>query len=81
MKCAFAAILYAALAHGHSAADSMGRAQAALVAAKMTMGEGPRMFARLASDPTQVRVVSTPRQAPDPSPAPANDEDSELRAA
>ena len=80
VKCAFAAILYAALAHGHSAAEAMERAQAALVAAKMTMGEGPRLFARLASDPTQVHVVSKPRQTPDPSPAPA-DGDTELRAA
>ena len=80
VKCAFAAILYAALAHGLSAADAMERAGTALVAAKMTMGEGPRMFARLASDPTQVHVVAKPRRAPDPPPAPADD-DTELRAA
>ena len=82
VKCAFAAILYAGLAHGLSAADAMDRAQAALVAAKMTMGEGPRMFARLASDPSQVHVVARRHRAPDPPPAPAPaDDDAELRAA
>ena len=79
VKTAFAAILYAALAHGHSAAESFERAQAALAAAKMTNGEGPRMFARIASDPTEVRAVDRPhRPAP---PAGAGEPGSELRAA
>jgi hypothetical protein len=79
VKLAFAAVFYAALAHGLSAAESFERAQGALAAAKMTSGEGPRMFARLSADPTSIRVAAPLRRAPRPQPEdlPA----SELRAA
>jgi hypothetical protein len=58
VKAAFAAILYAALARGMSLAEAFGRAQTALAAARMTNGEGPRMFARIAANPAEITVVS-----------------------
>ena len=78
VKAAFAAILYAALAHGLSVAEAFERARTALAAAKMTNGEGPRLFARIACDPAKVHAVARPAPASDAA-APA--QPSELRAA
>jgi hypothetical protein len=58
VKSAFAAILYAALAQGMTIADAFGRAQTALAAARMTNGEGPKMFARIAANPAEITVVN-----------------------
>ena len=79
VRAAFAAILYAALAHGLSAADAFERARTALAAAKMTNGEGPRLYARIACDPAGVHVVDRPRSSV--APADARAAGSELRAA
>jgi hypothetical protein len=74
VKAAFAAILYTALAHGLSAAEAFERAQSALAAAKMTNGEGPRMFARMAADPTGVHAVApAPRRDQAPPGAPPSE--------
>lgn len=80
VKAAFAAILYAALARGMTVADAFGRAQTALAAARMTNGEGPKMFARIAANPAEITVV---RRTPAPAAPPAQDNGpaDELRAA
>lgn len=57
VKSAFAAIFYAALAQGMPIAEAFGRAQMALAAARMTNGEGPRMFARVSANPAELAVV------------------------
>ncbi len=66
VKTAFAAILYAALAQGIPVAEAFTRAQAALAAARMTNGEGPRMFARISANPAKLTVVRRVRQPAKP---------------